>query len=297
MSNLPKTFDWNRIRAFLATAEQGSLSAAARVLGQTQPTLSRQVAALEDELGIMLFERIGRSLELTQAGLELLDHTRAMGAAADRIALAASGHSHAIEGRVRITASDVFSAHILPPFLHRLRRQAPLLDIDIIAANDIRDLMRREADIAIRHIRPEQPDLIARLVRDASASFYAATSYLDRKGRPATLDDLARHDFISFGDTDEMLGHYLPLGLPLTRDNFRVGSQSGTVAWEFACQGLGIIAMSDEVAQARPGMEQVLPSLAPVSFPIWLTTHRELHTSRRIRLVFDLLADFLAATP
>lgn len=281
------------MRAFLTTAEGGSLSAAARTLGLTQPTLSRQVAALEAELGILLFERIGRSLVLTTAGMELLEHTRAMGEAANRVSLAASGQAQSIEGRVRITASDVFSAHVLPPVLRQLRQQAPKLEIDVVAANDIRDLMRREADIAIRHIRPEQPDLIARLVAEATAHFYASSDYLDRRGRPETLADLAAHDFISFGDTDEMLKHYLPLGLPVSRDNFRIGSQSGVVAWEFTRQGFGITAMGDEVAEATPGIERILPDMDAIRFPVWLTTHREVHTSRRIRLVFDLLADFL----
>ena len=294
MKPLQRPLDWNRIRAFLATAEEGSLSAAAKSLGLTQPTLGRQVAALEDELGILLFERVGRSLVLTRAGIELLDYTRAMGDAANRIALAASGQSQSIEGQVRITASDVFSAHVLPPFLHDLRRAAPQLQIDIVAANDIRDLMRREADIAIRHVRPEQPDLIARLVREATANFYASTDYLDRRGRPQTLADMGNHDFISFGDTQEMLRHYLPLGLPLTEAHFPIGSQSGVVAWEYARRGFGITAMGDEVARTCPEMELVLPGMIPISFPVWLTTHRELHTSRRIRLVFDMLAEFLS---
>jgi DNA-binding transcriptional LysR family regulator len=295
--NKPQTIDWNRIRAFLATVEEGSLSAAARSLGLTQPTLSRQVSALEEELGIMLFERIGRGLMLTSAGIELLEHTRAMGEAARRVSFAAEGQMQALEGLVRITASDVFSAYVLPPFLHRLRRRAPRLEIDIVAANDIRDLMRREADIAIRHVRPEQPDLIARLVGEKKAHFYASTEYLNQRGRPKALADLAQHDFISFGDTDEMLKHYLPLGLPLGPENFPIGSKSGLVAWEFARQGFGITAMSDDVAQALPGMENVLPAMDPVSFPVWLVTHRELHTSRRIRLVFDMLADFLSQNP
>ena len=293
MNMAPENFDWNHLRAFLATAEEGSLSAAARALGLTQPTLSRQVAALEEALEIMLFERIGRSLNLTTAGMELLEHTRAMGDAARRVALAASGQAQSIEGRIRITASDIFSAHLLPPVLRQLRQQAPKLVIDVVAANDIRDLMRREADIAIRHVRPDQPDLIARLVTEATAHLYAATEYLDRRGRPARLADLAGHDFISFGDVDEMLGHYLPMGLPVSHDNFRLGSQSGVVAWEYTRQGFGITAMSDEVAEATPGIERVLPEMEPVRFPVWLTTHRELHTSRRIRLVFDALADFL----
>lgn len=287
-------FDWNHIRSFLATAETGSFSAAARQLRQTQPTLSRQIAALEQDLGVMLFERVGRTLEITQAGLELLDHTRKMGDAANRIALTASGQAQSIEGRVRITASDVMSAYVLPDLLREIRAQAPRLRIDVIASNDIQDLMRREADIAIRHVRPDQPDLIAKLVQEASGHFYATTEYLNRAGRPKSKQDLSRHEFISFGDNNQMIAYLKPLGIHLTNENFRLGSQNGIVAWEYAKQGFGIAPMSQTVGDAAPGMERVCPGMEAITFPIWLTTHRELHTSRRIRLVYDLLTKFLS---
>jgi DNA-binding transcriptional LysR family regulator len=287
-------FDWNQARAFLATAEEGSLSAAARALGQTQPTVGRQVSALETALGVMLFERVGRSLVPTASGIELLDHVRVMRDAAQRVSLTASGQSQTIEGQVRITASDVLSGLVLPPAIAQLRRLAPLLEIDVVADNDIRDLQRREADIAIRHIRPEQPNLIARKVNEAMAHFYASKSYLARKGRPDTLADMSAHDFIGFGDNERMIATLNPLGLSLTSKNFRLGSASGLVAWELARAGLGVVVMSDGVAEACPEMERVLPDMEPVRFPVWLTTHRELHTSRRIRLVFDLLAEFLS---
>lgn len=294
MIDAARGFDWTQARAFLATAEEGTFSGAARRLRLTQPTLGRQVAALEDDLGVLLFERVGKSLILTEAGRDLLEHVRVMGEAADRMALIASGRSQAIEGQIRITASDVMSAHVLPPVLKQLRQRAPKLEIDVIAANDIRDLMRREADIAIRHVRPEQPELIARLVREATAHFYAARSYLVARGHPNNVTDLAGHDFISFGDSERMIEYMHPLGISLTAENFRLGSQNGTVAWEMARQGLGIAPMSDDVAEAFPEMERVLPDMAPIMYPVWLATHRELHTSRRIRLVFDMLADFLA---
>ncbi|MEQ8922224.1 MAG: LysR family transcriptional regulator, partial [Roseovarius sp.] len=183
-------FDWNQVRAFWATAEEGSFSAAARALGQTQPTLGRQVAGLEEALGVTLFERAGRSLMLTKAGLDLLEHTRAMGAAAERMALTASGAAQEVAGQVRITASDVMCAHMLPPVVARIRQAAPGVEIDLVAANDIRDLQRREADIAIRHVRPEQPDLTARLVQEATVRPYAATVYLEARGRPETAADM-----------------------------------------------------------------------------------------------------------
>ena len=288
------TPDWTHIRAFLATAETGSLSSAARQLGLTQPTLSRQVAALEADLGVLLFERLGRSLALTDTGRELLPHARKMLEGASGLSLAASAQVVSIEGTIRITASDVMSAFVLPPALRQLRQQAPRLTIDVVAANDIRDLMRREADIAIRHVRPEQPDLIARLVQQASAHLYASKSYLDRRGYPSSRAELSGHDFLSFGEPQRMIEFLEPLGIALEADCFRLGSQSGVVTWELAQQGFGICPMAESVAAATRGMERVLPAMDPILFPVWLTTHRELHTSRRIRLVYDLLAEFFS---
>ena len=161
--------DWNLARAFLATAERGSLSAAARQLGLTQPTLSRQVAALEAELDVTLFERIGKRLVLTETGENLLDHVRAMGEAAAAMTIAASGRGLAIEGRVRVSASDAYSAYIMPEIVERIRREAPQITLVIVSSNALSDLHRREADIAIRHVRPEADGLIGRLVRESAA--------------------------------------------------------------------------------------------------------------------------------
>ncbi len=241
-----------------------------------------------------MFERVGRGLVLTEAGRDLLDHSRTMGRAADALSLAASGQSTAIEGTIRITASDVLSLHFLPPVLKQLKQLAPKLIIDVVAANDIRDLMRREADIAIRHSRPDQPELIARLVHEGTAHFYAASSYLDQRGRPKTSEDIGSHDFIGFGDQEVMISFARGLGLPLNKSQFRIGSHNGIVAWELVKQGFGISPMDIRVAERTPGVERVLDWVEPVRYPYWLTTHRELHTSGKIRLAFDLLADTLA---
>jgi DNA-binding transcriptional LysR family regulator len=286
-------FDWNLTRAFLVTAEEGSLSAAARSLGLTQPTLGRQVAALEERLGVTLFERLGRSLTLTQSGLELLDHVRAMGEAANNVSLTASGQSQSIAGSVCITATDITAMYFLPNVLKRLRQIAPEIDIEILASNEIRDLRRREADIAIRHARPEQPDLIARRLRDTSARFYAATEYLERTGRPSTLEDMSNVVFVGFEQSDRLIPRLSAMGLPLTKDNIIVTSECAAVTWEMVKQGLGIGAMVKYVADRTPGIERVFPEIAPIPVPVWLVTHRELHTSRRIRLVFDVLAEAL----
>ena len=288
------SFDWNQARAFLATVEEGSLSGAARVLRQTQPTLGRQVTALEEQLGVVLFERVGRSLVLTESGHHLAEHVRAMGEAANRLSLTATGQSQAVEGTVRITCSEIMAVYQLPKALKKLRQMAPSLEVDVVASNDIQDIQRREADIAIRHVRPEQPELIARLATEQTASMYAARTYLDARGRPTDTNDLKNHDFISFGDPERMIEFLGQMGLHLSRSNFRLNSESGLVAWQMTKDGLGIAFMVDEVAMVSGEVERVLPDREPITFPIWLTTHKELHTSRRIRVVYDLLYEFLA---
>jgi len=287
------SFDWNLAKTFLAVADEGSLSAAARALGQTQPTVSRQIVALEHALSITLFERTGRSVVLTQAGVELLDHVRSMASGANMLSLAASGKSQLIEGQVRVTASELMSAYILPPILKDLSQQAPLLEIDVVADNGVRDLARREADVAIRHARSDQPNLIARRVRDQIMRFYASHAYLQHRGEP-TADDFYGHQIVSFVEADRMLDYLLPVGLNLTRANFRLSSSSQFVALQMARAGLGMIILPDQIAMAFPDLVPVLNGLKAFRVPTWLVAHRELRTSRRIRRVFDHLADKLS---
>lgn len=158
-------FDWNRARAFLVTAEEGSFSAAARALDITQPTLGRQVAALEQQLGVILFERIGRRLALTPNGIDLLEHVQAMGQAAAHVSLTASGQSQLIEGNVCISASEIHASYLLPPIISKLHRTQPGITIEIVSSNAASDLQRREADIAIRSFRPTQPELISKKIK------------------------------------------------------------------------------------------------------------------------------------
>lgn len=287
-------FDWNQARAFLVTAEEGSLSAAARALGLTQPTLGRQVTALEETLGVTLFERTGREMTLTESGLALLEHARAMGLAATQFSLTASGRSNAIDGHVTISATHLMATFHLPPILKRLRQAAPGLEIEIVASNELSDLKRREADIAIRHARPNQADLIGKLVNETTAHLYASSAYLDRIGRPKSPEDLAGADLIGFESPDRLLPVMQDMGLPLTREDFKLSTASGPVILAMVRHGLGIGIGTRDVCDEVPDLEMVLPDLPPLPVPVWLVTHRELRTSRRIRLVFDLLAEELA---
>jgi len=289
------SFDWNQVRAFLATAEEGSFSGAARVLKSTQPTIGRQIGALEEALGVTLVERSVRGLTLTEAGRDLLDHVRAMGEAASLISVVAEGKSQDVIGEVTVTGTDLLSTEVLPGVLRPLREIAPGIRVRIIASSDMQNLTQREADIAIRHVRPEQPDLIARHLGDFRANLYAMTSYLDRAGRPRTLRDIADHDFVGNADPERMMAPMHNMGIPLRAESFVMSSASGTVAWELAKAGYGVSMQPEFLGDVEPGMEKVLPDFPALEFPIWLVTHRELLTSRRIRIVFDLLARGLPA--
>jgi DNA-binding transcriptional LysR family regulator len=287
------SFDWNHARAFLAIAQEGSLSAAARALHQSQPTLGRQLSALEQELNIVLFERVGRSLVLTPAGASLVDHVSAMRDAAEQVSVTASHRSDLIEGPIAITASDVFSAYLMPSILTELRRIAPKLQIKVVAADGLQNLLRREADIAIRHVRPTEPELIARLVAQGLGHFVCSKSYLERFDRPQSLEDMNNHEFIGFGDPDQFIQHANSVGLSLTQDNFKVRSNNSVVAWEMVRSGLGLTIMDGRVIEKFPEMVPLLEDTQAFEYPIWLTTHRELHHSQKIRLVYDLLAEMI----
>lgn len=283
-------FDWNKARAFLVTAEEGSLSAAARALGMAQPTLGRQVDGLEQELGIVLFERVGRGLTLTPSGLELLDHVRDMGEAAGRVSLTALGQSQALGGKICISASETYAAVLLPPIITKLRRQEPGIQVEIVVANHASDLRRREADIAIRNFRPTEPDLIAKKIGDADAVLYATPDYIRRIGNPAKPEDLQRADFVNLDHGGMMIKGLNALGLGLSEANFPLLTESYHVMWELVRQGAAIGILDAYIGDADPAVARVLPDMEPLVFPIWLVAHRELATNRRIRMVYDFLA-------
>jgi len=287
-------FDWNRARAFLITAEEGSLSAAARALDMAQPTLGRQVTALEDELGVVLFDRVGGKLVLTPGGHELLEQARLMATAANRMSLIASGQSQQIDGTIRLSASEVYSAFLLPPILAKLRKAEPGIHIDIIASNTESDLGRREADIAIRNFRPTQGDLIAKKIKDDSARLYASKHYLDKIRLGDGSLDLRRAAFIGFANTQLIVDWLNGAGLSVSQNNFPITTESYLVHWEMVRNGLGIGIMPDVIGDSEALVQRAFPDLEPFVFPVWLVSHRELKSSRRVRVVFDLLARELA---
>lgn len=287
-------FDWRLVRSFLAALDQGSLLGAARVLRSSQPTLGRHIAELEVQLGVVLFERTGRGLVPTPDARRLADSARAMEAGADQLARSVSQAEVGVSGSVRITASQPVACLLLPPILARLRLALPDLQVELVSSNEVSNLLRREADIALRMVRPAQASLVARRIASVPLGAYAHRDYLRRRGTPGQLKDLLLHDVIG-GDRDEsVLRGFAGFGFPVGPDAFSLRTDDLIAQWEAVRAGLGIGFIADFVAR---GDKQVLPVLATLKvppLPVWLTVHREIRSSRRIRAVYDFLA---AAVP
>lgn len=288
-------FDWNYARGFLVTMEEGSLSAAARALNLTQPTLSRQVAALEESLGLVLFERVGRGLEPTPTGLELLEHVRLMGEAANQFSLTASGQSSAIEGKVCISCTDLDATFRLPKIIKSLREAHPSIQIEIIASNDASDLKGREADIALRGFRPQEPDLIAKKLYDIQATLYATPEYLDSIGRPKNNQDFSQAQFIGFHKfNQEYIDILNEKAFNLDEKNFAVLCNNHVTYWEVMKLGMGIGVMPIEIGDKEPLVERAIQDQEFFTGEVWLVAHRELRTSLRVKTVFEYLSNSLA---
>ncbi len=287
-------FDWNQAKAFLATVQEGSFSAAALKLKLTQPTLSRQVSALEADLGVTLFERNRRSLQPTETGSALAEHVRLMASAATQLSLEATGRSGAVEGLVTITATSLFAAKHLPAVIAAVREQAPGIIIEVVASNAVQDLRKREADIAVRHARPTEPELIGRLISETPVLLYGANPYFERHGRPRSISELEAHAFVGFDIPERVAEGLAERGLPLPAAGVRAFSQSGEVIVAMVREGLGLAVLTEDVA-ADAGLEPVLTDQFRIDIPTWLVTHRELRTNRRIRLVYDAIAAQLKA--
>lgn len=289
------SLDWSLIQAFVAVADTGSLSAAARALGLSQPTLGRQVNVLEQTIGAPLFRRQPRGMALTALGAHLLDPARAMFEAAGRLTLVAAGESQSMAGSVRITASVVISHHVLPPILAALRRAEPQIELDLVASDSTENLLFREADIAIRMYRPEQLDVVTRHLGDIPLGMYGARTYLDRKGRPATQDDLLRHDFVGHDTNDQIIREMRALGWQVDRGWFPVRCDHQTTYWELVRAGCGLGFSQIGIGRADPLVEQVAHDLPMPTLPVWLTAHEKMRQSPRIRRVWDHLAGSLMA--
>jgi len=290
-------FDWNRTRAFLVTAEEGTLSSAAKALGMSQPTLSRQVAALEQEIGVTLFKRIGQKLELTQSGIELLTAARKMGEAAQDFSLAATGHSQALEGTVVISACELDAIYRLPKIIAQLRKAEPGISIEVIVTNETSDLKRREADIAIRSFRPTQPDLIAKKLGEERIWLYGTAAYLQPYSDKILLSDIKTIQVIGFNDSTVMIDQLNQFGWKLSKDNIKLITEFQPMQLSLCKESLGLIYLPQDIGDKEPQLERAFEHKGPtMHLPIWIVCHQELHTNLRIRRVFDFVAEKLTSS-
>lgn len=289
------SLDWSLIQGFLAVADTGSLSAAARLVGASQPTLGRQVQAVEAALGVELFRRHPRGLALTDTGAAMLPAAQAMRDAAGQMALIAAGKDQGLAGPVRITASVVVSHFILPPILAALRAEEPGISIDLVASDSTENLLFREADIAVRMYRPEQLDMITRHVTDLSLGVYAASCYLDRVGRPETIDAALALDWVGYDRNELMLRGMRQAGWAVDRDFFALRTDDQAANWQLVHAGCGLGVAQQAIGGADPGVEHLLPELDLPRLPVWLTAHEALRRVPRVARVWQALEAGLSA--
>ena len=292
--------DWNLYRSFLAVLQEGSLSGAARALGLAQPTLARHLDALEAALGVQLFLRSQRGLSPTEAALALQPHAGAMAAAGAALLRTASGRGEGAHGTVRIGASEVVGIEVLPPILAGLRARHPGLAFELAVSNEVEDLLRRDADIAVRMVAPAQGALLARRLGAVPLGLHARRDYLQRAGMPESLQDLARHSLIGFDRETAAIRALIrrmpavgEAGFERARFAFRCDSDAAQLAAIRAGFGIGVCQLP--LAARQADLVHLLPDAFRVELEVWLAMHEDLRTTPRCRAAFDGLADGLLA--
>ena len=285
---------WDLYRTFLAVLREGSLSGAARALGLTQPTVSRHVEALEDTLGGALFVRSPRGITATERASELRPFAEALAATAAALVRAAAAHGAEVRGAVRLTASEIVGGEVLPPILTALRERHPNLVVELVLSNAAQDLLQRDADIAVRMFEPAQEALVARRIGDIAIGMFAHRRYLEQRGTPASLADLAGHALIGFDTETPALRAMLGAIPGLSRDVFTFRADSDLAQLAALRAGLGVGGCQLGVARRDPDLVRIVPEVE-FSLPMWLAMHEDLRTTPRCRAVFDGLVEGLGA--
>ena len=283
-------FDWTLVRSLLAVLDAGRLMGAARKLGAQQPTLSRHIA----QLGGALFERTGRGVTATSLGLSIAEPACHMAAGADSLSRALAGQRSATSGTVRVSTSEVAAVYLLPPIIAQLRLAEPGIAIELVAANGVTNLLRREADIAVRMLRPEQSSLVARKLGEIELVAAAHSSYPARAGWPRTPADWAQHQLIGYDVDDTILRGFAAAGLPLTRGSFCLRTDNQLACGRLLAGGAGIGFVARYNLAHWPGVVPLLPGLGIPSLPCWLAVHRENRANPVVRRVYDFLGEAIA---
>lgn len=286
-------FNWALIPSFLAALDRGSLMAAARALDTSQPTVGRHIGELEAQLGVVLFERTGRGLVPTAHAHRLAEAARSMSGAADQLARQASGAQADTRGTVRISASQPVTCVLLPPLLQQMRELHPDIQIELVSSNAVSNLLQREADIALRMVRPDQSSLVAKRVGQVAIGTFAHRDYLRRRGTPRVPTDLLAHDLVGNDRNTDILRGFAAMGFPLQREDFAVRTDDLNAYQAAVNSGLGVGFLARYAARHNPELVPLLPMLDIPPLPMWLAVHREIRSNPRIRRVWDFLATAL----
>ncbi|MBT9595097.1 MAG: LysR family transcriptional regulator [Vitreoscilla sp.] len=286
--------DWQWYRSFLAVLDHGSLSAAARALGLTQPTLGRHIDALEAALGLTLFTRSFEGFAPTDAALNLRPYADGLKDTAAALLRAASGQGEGVRGTVRITASEIVGVEVLPPILAALRQSHPELVVELVVSNEVGDLLRREADIAVRMVQPTQDALIARRVGSIELGMHGRADYLARCGTPRSMDELLRHSLIGFDREDARIRRMTATLGPYDRSIFALRADSDLAQLAAIRAGFGLGVCQVGLAR-REGLVRVLPRLFSFKLDTWVAMHTDLRDSPRCAVTFAALVEGLAA--
>ena len=278
------------MRSFLAVLDAGSVSAAAKRSGAQQPTLSRHVAELEAQLGAPLFERTGRGVVPTGAALAIVDAARRMEDAALALGRGLASARSPTRGVVRVTTSQVAATWLLPAVLARLQREHPEIEIELVASNELTNLLRREADIAVRMVRPVQQSLIARKLGEIEIVAAAHQRYLAEAPPLRVPEDLAAHRLIGFDRDDAIIRGAARMGLVLSRGDFALRTDDQVAYGRLVAAGAGVGFVARYNLRDWPGVVAVLPTLAVGALPCWLAVHREIRSNPLVRTVYDFLA-------
>jgi DNA-binding transcriptional LysR family regulator len=289
--------DWGLIRSFLVVARLGSLTAAARELAVSQPTLSREIQALETATGLNLFRRTTQGLNLTEAGQSLVDAASSMDEAADRFSRQASGLSVELEGDVRISANEIVGVFLLPGAIAAFREQHPGVHVEIVISNRVSSLSKREADIALRMFRPTQPDLVVRRLPDMELGFYAHRDYIDKFGAPASVEEFQNHSIIGYDESMEYIEAAARLGYKFVRDNFALRTDHMLAQINLARAGAGIVGTHVELAKHWPELVRILEWVELPPLEYWIVCHRDVQYNNRIRDLMQFLANWFAENP
>ncbi len=280
---------WDHYRTFLAVVETGSLSAAARTLGLTQPTAGRHIEALEQAFGAPLFLRSPQGLLPTEKALAMQGHARGMAAMSSALARIASGDMEEVRGTVRISASEVIAVETLPLILTGLQEAHPALEIELSASDAVEDLLQQEADIAIRMVQPRQAALLSRRIGKLSLGFHAHRRYLERHGVPDSLSELPAHRLIGFDRQLAYIRDILKERPDLVGITFDFRADSNLVQLAAIRAGLGIGMCQHAIAAREPDLVEVLPGALDLSLETFVVMHENLKTVPRFRTTFDAL--------